>query len=286
MRNQAVSIKPSTLGGFSIIELLIVIAILGVLIGLILMVLSKTKENVRDLNCLSNIRVLNQSMTSYATENDSRFFPYYADASGERAAYWMYVLRDYYTDAEILQCASTDFLPKKQHDPPESGTLEKITSYPLSAPDNPSGFGTKRLAWGKLAIEGAEPRFLHGHNGGYALNVWWHTKGSEGVSASAWTYPDHYFQSLEDSVLQPGEAPFMADAIYLDARVFNSPDKTSQLPSHTDGATLGVGRVYINRHGQGINIGFADGHAQNKKADKVMQQQWNAKSDWVTTSNE
>ena len=69
-------------GGFSLIELLMVIAIIAVLAALLLSSLSRSKEQGQRVACINNIRQLTMAWIMYADDNESRLAPnnwvYYA----------------------------------------------------------------------------------------------------------------------------------------------------------------------------------------------------------------
>jgi len=59
--------------GFTITELLVVMAIIGVLAAIVFPVVIKTKESARTTECLSNMRQLGLGLTIYLDENSDRF---------------------------------------------------------------------------------------------------------------------------------------------------------------------------------------------------------------------
>jgi prepilin-type N-terminal cleavage/methylation domain-containing protein/prepilin-type processing-associated H-X9-DG protein len=67
--------RNSTRRAFSLIELLVVLAIIAILIGLIMPMLSGARRAAKSVQCKSNLRQLGQALVIYAGDNGGWYFP-------------------------------------------------------------------------------------------------------------------------------------------------------------------------------------------------------------------
>jgi prepilin-type N-terminal cleavage/methylation domain-containing protein/prepilin-type processing-associated H-X9-DG protein len=85
--------------GFTLIELMVVIAIIAVLAAMLLPALSAAKEHARRIACINNLKQLELSLTMYSYDNQGRFPPRMSPS-------WMTFLQPYYENVALLKCPS------------------------------------------------------------------------------------------------------------------------------------------------------------------------------------
>ncbi len=91
--------------GFTLVELLVVIGIMGLLLGMLMPSLSRAKSKANSIKCLNNIRQLSMSATMYTTDHNDEF-PRRLRLTNS----WVYALQPYYRDLKVLKCPSDAFL--------------------------------------------------------------------------------------------------------------------------------------------------------------------------------
>lgn len=81
-------LRPSCRSGFSLVELLVVLAIVVVLASLVLPVIQQVKQKARQMACLSNLRQLGCGLQGYAMENDG-IYPLSDEMYGKDWLVWI-----------------------------------------------------------------------------------------------------------------------------------------------------------------------------------------------------
>ena len=89
--------RRSRLGGFTLVELLVVIGIIALLIGILLPTLSRAREASKSIVCLSNVRQTGQAVPMFVNEHDGYVFkPWFNDEPNNNGDRYKWEWRDPY----------------------------------------------------------------------------------------------------------------------------------------------------------------------------------------------
>lgn len=91
-------------GGFTLVELLVVVAIIALLVSILLPTLGRAKEQARIVSCMSNLRSLGLGFAFYSNENND-WYPAGSGWGGDPPT-WDRTLQPYYDNYGLLLCVS------------------------------------------------------------------------------------------------------------------------------------------------------------------------------------
>lgn len=148
-----------TPGGFTLIEMLVVIAVIALLVALLLPALGRAKESGRRAACASNLRQLSVALSIYAGENEGDYPPI------NHLKRWPQYLYRSYENLDVLLCP-TDPTPRLRgvgvtpDEAPRSYVMNQFQDHfttTLSLGDLSSlGAGTYRGSINESVIESPE----------------------------------------------------------------------------------------------------------------------------------
>jgi prepilin-type N-terminal cleavage/methylation domain-containing protein/prepilin-type processing-associated H-X9-DG protein len=78
-------------GGFTLVELLVVIGIIAILMGMLLPALSRAKQKANRIGCMNNIRQINLAASMYAGDHDGEY-----PRRAQIQKCWIFALKSYY----------------------------------------------------------------------------------------------------------------------------------------------------------------------------------------------
>ncbi len=232
--------------GFTLVELLTVIAVIAVLVSMLLPAINKVRASVARVNCESNMRQLMMAVHSYCADND-RQLPYcnWEHSADDNSVYghgWMYSSPEFRTNYPAGSDLNGNW--SAQSHIPLDGVmtgvlwpyLNNVVIYHCPV-DNPDFFtGTEWLS--SYLMNGSQCGFgnLGGFNNSATINI-------PGFKMTRVLKPSDSVL-LWEALEQPFQGQFLAGAIW------------------NDGSSYPTEEVLSDRHFKGANVACVDGHVE------------------------
>lgn len=134
--------RPRTRSGFTLVELLVVITIIGMLVSLLLPAIQSARETGRRNTCINNMRNASTALTQ--VHDTKRYFPGYVNIVGNKRASWVVTILNNLDRGDLYQnwLNKPMIAPPAPNMPPYNFSTDVPWSYTtlniLMCPSNPS----------------------------------------------------------------------------------------------------------------------------------------------------
>ncbi len=218
--------------GFTLIEILVVIAIISILAAILFPVFARARENARRASCQSNLKQIALGFLQYNQDYDSKF-PWFGmnpanNADSSNPFGWADALQPYIKSAQVFQC------PSENDGSNSNPTQVGYTDYWYNAMlDARSESAINQSSLTILTGDGTSSTSRYAFNGCVAVN------GSDPAQ-----------QAQDGATILQGYGGDLA--------AFCAPNSIAQYPPSADGGTT----YPLGRHLDGANYAFTDGHVK------------------------
>jgi prepilin-type N-terminal cleavage/methylation domain-containing protein len=261
---------------FTLVELLVVVGIIAILIGILLPVLSRVRQQANVVVCSSNLRQLSTCMLMYEQDHKGRLIVEWTNGP-----MWHYLLKSYFsklpkntsaanteTRDKILLCPAAWEKPTPDSDnAPTASPFQAFYTNYNGGPTPDNGF--------KVESAYGMNRYLYDASLKYGQPTW--NAGFFAYSAANPQVASTNFWKLQKS--NKGQIPMLMDCRWRDVYVDKNNEGYYYPPSATSNDTnKGMSLLATRRHGRVTNVAFTDLSVKTAPLPELWTYRW--RPDW------
>jgi len=247
-------------GGFTLVELLVVIGIIAILIGVLLPALSKARAQANLVACSSNLRQLSTCMLMYNQDYKGHLV-----VEWTKGPLWPYLLKPYFgklpgpndsTSVGNTQVRDKILLCPEATDKP----TDDSDKSPSQSPTQP--FFTTHSSFGKVQAAYGMNRWLYDNTAN-------RSNPPTSTEKKYWLYVDPNTTMFRLAKASKGQIPMFFDCRWREARPSSNTEGYFPIDNSSD-----MSNVAIKRHNKQINVAFVDGSVKTMPLPELWTLQW------------